>query len=48
MEKTGLNEKQVAYRLEKMVKDGALARREGLNHAGFHSVLYKYVEDDEI
>lgn len=47
MEKTGMNEKQVAYRLEKKVKKGILTRREGLNHAGYHSILYKYVEDKE-
>jgi len=46
-EKTGMNEKQVAYRLEKKVKKGILTRREGLNHAGYHSILYKYVEDKE-
>jgi len=46
-EKTGMNEKQVAYRLEKKVKKGILTRREGLNHAGYHSILYKYVEEKE-
>ena len=31
----------------KKVKKGTLTRREGLNHARYHSILYKYVEDKE-